>query len=90
MIKPKDLNDEDVWSMFQASRDGNLDQVKELVARRPDLVRCEYNYTPPIHFAVREGHTELVRFLLAHGADASSYREAAARLRSPGRGSGHG
>jgi ankyrin repeat protein/GNAT superfamily N-acetyltransferase len=74
MIKPKDLQDEDIWSMLQASRDGDLNRVQELVARRPELVRCEYNYTPPIHFAVREGHTEVVRFLLAQGADASSYR----------------
>src|SRR5215472_7280754 len=74
MIKPRDLNHEDVWAILQASRDGDLDRVKDLVARHPDLVRAEYNYTPPIHFAVREGHIELVRFLVEHGADVSSYR----------------
>lgn len=74
MIKPDDLKDDDVWTMLRAARDGDLDQVKSLVSRRPDLVRCEYNYTPPIHFAVREGHADLVRFLLEEHADASSYR----------------
>lgn len=73
MIRPADLKDDDVWAMLRASRDGDLAQVKAL-ARRPALVRCEYNYTPPLHFAVREGHTEIVRYLLEQGADAASYR----------------
>src|SRR5262249_12514782 len=69
MIHPNDLKDDDVWSMLSASAAGDLDQVKALVALRPELVRCEYNYTPPIHFAVREGHLDVVRFLLDQGAD---------------------
>jgi ankyrin repeat protein len=69
MIRPVDLKDDDVWNMFQASWNGDLDQVKALVSRRRDLALYEYNYTPPIHFAVREGHIELVRFLLEQGAD---------------------
>ena len=74
MIRPADLKDDDVWAMLRASRDGDFAQVKALASRRPALIRCEYNYTPPIHFAVREGHTEIVRYLLEQGADASSYR----------------
>jgi ankyrin repeat protein len=74
MLRPKDIDDDEVWNMLRASRDGDLEQVRTLVARRPDLVRCEYNYTPPIHFAVREGHTDLVRYLLEHGAEAADYR----------------
>lgn len=69
MIHPADLKDDDVWAMLSASRAGDLEQVKAMVERRPDLVTCEYNYTPPLHFAVREGHLELVRFLLDRGAD---------------------
>jgi ankyrin repeat protein len=60
-----------VWSMFLAAHAGDLDRVKALVARHPGIVRCEYNYTPPIHFAAREGHTSVVRFLLEHGANAA-------------------
>src|SRR5215471_3942993 len=69
MIRPHDLMDDEVWAMLKASRDGDLDQVKALALNRPELVRCEYNYTPPIHFAVREGHLEVVRYLLVHGFD---------------------
>jgi ankyrin repeat protein len=39
----------------------------------PDLVYAQYNYTPPIHFAVREGHEALVDFLLTLGALAPGY-----------------
>jgi ankyrin repeat protein len=69
LIRPSDLRDEDIWGMLSASRDGDLKRVKALASRRPALLRCEYNYTPPIHFAVREGHTELVRYLLEQGID---------------------
>lgn len=69
MIRPAELKDEDVWTMLSASREGDLERVKALASRRPALIRCEYNYTPPIHFAVREGHLHLVRYLLEQGAD---------------------
>jgi ankyrin repeat protein len=63
-----------VWSMYLAAHAGDLDHVKALVARTPGLARHEYNYTPPIHFAVREGHAQLVRFLLERGGVDPSYR----------------
>src|SRR5215469_2763036 len=74
MVRPRDLKDDDVWAILRAARDGDVGQVKELVARRPGLARAEYNCTPPIHFAVGEGHLEIVRFLVERGADVSSYR----------------
>ena len=58
----------DVWNMLLASRLGDLQQVENLVEVNPGLIRCEYNYMPPLHLAVREGHLELVRYLLEHGA----------------------
>lgn len=60
---------DDVFAMFVAARDGDLTTVKRLVAHRPALATVEYNYTPPIHFAVREGHRNVAEFLLNHGAD---------------------
>jgi ankyrin repeat protein len=58
----------EVWSMLTASREGDLDRVKALVASCPSLVRCDHNYMPPLHLAVREGHVELVRCLASQGA----------------------
>ena len=54
--------------MLSASRDGDFDRVKHLTAGRPELRTCQYNYTPPLHFAVREGHLPLVHWLVAQGA----------------------
>ena len=59
----------EVWQMLVATRDGDLAAVRRMVEGCPGLVHATYNYTPPIHFAVREGHAELVRFLLEQGAD---------------------
>jgi len=63
-----------VWEVLVASRDGALEKVKQLVDECPGLIYAQYNYTPPIHFAVREGHTELVRYLLDNGAHAPGYK----------------
>ena len=60
---------DDVYDMFVASRDGDFRGVRRLVELVPALARVEYNYTPPIHFAAREGHREIVEFLLERGAD---------------------
>jgi RNA polymerase sigma factor (sigma-70 family) len=59
----------DVWAMLMASRQGDLATMERLVALQPALVRCEYNYTPPIHFAVREGHAQVVSWLIEQGVD---------------------
>ena len=58
-----------VWDMFIAARDGNLERVESLATLYPGLALFEYNYTPPIHFAAREGHANVVRYLLDRGAD---------------------
>ena len=59
----------EIWQMLSACREGDLETVRHLVERCPGLIHCEFNYTPPIHFAVREGHEHLVRYLLEHGAN---------------------
>lgn len=74
MIRPNDLKDDEIWETLRASREGDLQRVKTRVSRRPALAHCEYNYTPPMHFAVREGHADVVRYLLDCGAEASNYR----------------
>lgn len=63
-----------VWEILTASHDGNLQRVKELVAECPGLIYAQYNYAPPIHFAVREGHKDLVKYLLDNGAHDPDYK----------------
>jgi uncharacterized protein len=63
-----------VWEILLASYDGNLDKVTRLVDECPELIYAQYNYAPPIHFAVREGHIELVKYLLSYGAHDTNYQ----------------
>jgi hypothetical protein len=49
-----------VWDMLTANYKGDLVKVKQLVGECPCLIYAQYNYAPPIHFAVREGYTALV------------------------------
>src|SRR5258706_8845640 len=63
-----------VWEILLASHDGDMQKVKELVSECPDLIYAQYNYAPPIHFAVREGHAELVKYLLDNGAHDPGYK----------------
>jgi ankyrin repeat protein len=88
MIKPNDLklglpvklsngvisNSSKVWTVLEASKNGNLDKVKELAQQCPELIYAQYNYAPPIHLAVREGHLELVSYLLQNGAHDPDYK----------------
>ena len=67
-------NTEKVWAVLTASAVGDLEQVKRLVEENPALIFAQYNYTPPIHFAVREGHTGLVRYFLENGAYDPTYK----------------
>lgn len=58
----------DIWETLLAARDGDVETLRGLLARDPNLYRAEYWYTQPIEFAVREGHLEAVRLLLDAGA----------------------
>ncbi|HEX5108293.1 MAG TPA: ankyrin repeat domain-containing protein [Vicinamibacterales bacterium] len=64
----------EVWEMLTAARDGDLARVTELTTKRPELATCQFNYTPPLHFAVREGHLPVVRALVAQGAFDPDYK----------------
>ena len=88
MIQPPELNHKlpitlshgvrstttSVWKILVASKEGDLEAVQQLVHQCPELIYAQYNYTPPIHFAVREGHLELVKYLLQHGAHDPYYQ----------------
>lgn len=63
-----------VWNILVASKKGDLSTIQKMVAECPELIYAQYNYTPPIHFAVREGHIDVVRYLLNNGAHDPAYK----------------
>src|SRR6516162_3120156 len=65
---------ERVWAILTASATGDLDTVKKMADESPQILYAQYNYTPPIHFAVREGHLKLTEYLLGQGAHDPSYK----------------
>lgn len=60
---------DDVWAVLNAARDGDVASLRALLTRDPTLVHADYWYTPPLHFAVREGHLEAVKILVEAGGD---------------------
>jgi ankyrin repeat protein len=68
MIKPAELETDrgqQIWATLTAASTGDVTTLGELVTRDPSLAN-EYS---PIGHAVREGHLEAVRLLLAAGAN---------------------
>ncbi|QDT54235.1 Ankyrin repeats (3 copies) [Caulifigura coniformis] len=59
----------DVWDLFTACLAGDLPAVQRLIRRDASLVRAHWMYRTPLSFAVREGRTPVVAFLLDQGAD---------------------
>ena len=74
MIRLNDFRDDGLWRLFEASASGDMEAVKHLVEARPELVNAQYNYTPAIHFAVREGRLDVAEYLIDRGAETVDYR----------------
>jgi ankyrin repeat protein len=68
------LNGYDAWALFEACALGDLPKVKALLTKDRRLVNAQFWYQFPIHMAVRAGHAEIVKLLLARGADPGQSR----------------
>jgi ankyrin repeat protein len=56
--------------IHDAAFEGNLKKVEEIINKDPAQVNIrDYSDTTPLYFASMAGHTEIVKFLLAHGAN---------------------
>ena len=73
IIKPEGV-DVTTWDILMAARAGHKNKVAKLIDGDPGLIKAEYWYTQPIHFAVREGRLSTVKALLEHGADSTWIR----------------
>ena len=62
--------------LHYAARNGNLAEVKRLVAEGQDLGLFDRDLSfTPLHYAASERHLEIARYLLEHGADANAREE---------------
>ncbi len=59
----------DVWDLFCACVEGDIQTVRRLVEKDAAIVRCQYAYRTPLYFAVSENQIKIASFLLDHGAD---------------------
>jgi hypothetical protein len=56
-------------AIHQAVVDGDVEQVKLIISKGPDLNAGNESGKIPLNLAAREGHKEIVELLLEHGAD---------------------
>src|SRR6516162_2191658 len=67
--------------MVAACTSGDEATVRELLRETPSLARqVLVGPVAPLHYAVREGHADIVQLLLEHGADAQVVVEPPCRL----------
>ena len=58
-----------VMELFAAARDGNVSEVRRLVAEGADVNVQGPEGLRPLHFAAQEGHVEVLTTLVQLGAD---------------------
>ena len=56
-------------SLVIAAREGDLDRVKAAVTRGEDIDRRGSDVGTVLHEACRDGHVDIVKYLLANGAN---------------------
>ena len=58
-----------------AAQDGDLDEVRRLLAQGRDINAFDDLGKTPLHYAVMEEHLEVARFLIEQGADVNAHHE---------------
>ena len=59
-------------SLPEAAAGGDIDEVKSLIAKGADVNAWDTSKIPPLHFAVMNGHKQVVELLIAKGADVNA------------------
>lgn len=59
----------EVWRLFGAAADGDNGLVSRLIGEHPEWMHHQVWYEFPIHYAVREGHADVVKTLLDAGCN---------------------
>jgi len=67
--KKNQAQTEAVVALTWAASQGDLDEVRALIATGVQPGTADYDGRTPLHLAAAEGQTEIVRYLLAAGAD---------------------
>ncbi|XP_078037149.1 ankyrin repeat domain-containing protein 49 [Augochlora pura] len=69
----RNAKDPDEKSVLEAAENGNLDNLRKLIAKNKHLLECrdKDGYTP-LHRASYAGHVDIVEYLLQAGASTSS------------------
>ena len=67
--KKNQIQTEAVVALTWAASQGDLDEVRALIATGVEPGTADYDGRTPLHLAAAEGQLEVVRYLLAAGAD---------------------
>jgi len=58
----------DTWPLLSAAYNGDLQTVARMLKEDSSLVKSQFAYYEPLHYAVKGGHIEVVKILLELGA----------------------
>ncbi len=69
---PTERADKSTKSLHQAAADGDIEQVKSLIAKGKDINAKDKKEQTPLHLAVRYGHENVAKLLIVQGADVNA------------------